>query len=990
MLNIISFFVYRKIKTDMKKLTASVLAVVLTASFTVVSAQQDTLRTQEIEGVVVTALGIKREKKSIGYAAQEVKGETISEAGQSNALSALSGNVAGVQVTAPSSMGGSTRITMRGVSSITGENRPLIVVDGVPLDNSNINDTNTQRGAGGRDYGDAAFDINPDDVESVTVLKGGPAAALYGSRAINGVIIYTTKKAKRGKSSIEYSTGISFEQIYIRPKLQNYYGGGSQLTLPTQVINGQTYNLNEYRMDESWGPRYDANLMYLPWYAFDQEEFPNDYMKTVPWVAPKHDVDSFFNTGLTLTNNLAVAKSFEGGGIRVSYTNTAITGVVPTSKIDRHNFSVNGNSELTEKLKFETGVNFVQTQGYNRPEQGYGDNSVAQKFYQWGQRQLDMSKLRDYKLASGSQRTWNRTAWNDATPYYSDNPYWTIYENISTDKRNRFYGSAGLTYDILPNLYATGKVYADIYSQNNSNRVAIGSQAVSGYSLFTRNLTEFNYEGRVHWNPEISDDWSVQTFVGANRMNLKRGDLSGATRGGLVIPNFYNLKNSVNDPLASNTVYEKRINSVFGSVSVGYKDMLFVEGTGRNDWFSTTKDDKFYPSITGSFLFSNLIDANWLSFGKIRAGWASAAKDTDPYQLENYSVAYTNFNNIPRYGLFTQNNNPDLKPELKVTKEIGLEMNFLRNRFGFDVTYYDVGITDAILSLAVDPSSGFNSALINAGEMRNTGVEAMVFATPVKTDNFNWTINWNFAQNKNEVVKLYEGVETLQLTNAPFRARLLAVEGQPYGAIYGYDFTYDANGNKVIGEDGMYVPTATLQNLGSTLPDYNMGLRNTFRYKDLSLSVLFDMQKGGKYFSTTHMWGMYSGMLEETGFGGNREAGVILEGVLEDGSQNDIRITANEFGGMHYGGVDALNVFDASYIKLRDVTLSYDLPKQLVGNLLEGVRISAFGRNLLAWNLDWKGMDPENTSYGSGNIQGLEGGSLPSTRQFGVNVNFKF
>lgn len=973
----------------MKKLTTSVLAVVLTSSFALVNAQVDTARTQDIEGVVVTALGIKREKKSIGYAAQEVKGETISDAGQNNALSALSGNVAGVQVNAPSSMGGSTRITMRGVSSIIGENRPLIIVDGVPLDNSNVNDTNTQRGAGGRDYGDASFDINPDDVESVTVLKGGPAAALYGSRASNGVIIYTTKQAKRGKASVEFTTGISFEDLHIRPKLQNYYGGGSQLTLPTATINGQTYNLNEYKMDESWGPKYDPNLMYLPWYAFDKDDFPNDYLKQVAWVAPEHDVDSFFDTGITLSNNIAVSKSFDNSNLRVSYTNTAITGIVPTSKIDRHNFSINANSKLSEKLKIETGINFVQTHGFNRPEQGYGDNSVAQKFYQWGQRQLDFSKMKDYKLSNGMQRSWNRTAWNNGEPYYSDNPYWTINENVSNDRRNRFYGSAGMTYNILPNLFAVGKIYADIYSQDNDNRVAIGSQAVSGFSTFKRNFTEFNYEGRLHWNPEISEDFSLQTFVGANRRNLKRSDLNGATRGGLIIPNFYNLKNSVNDPLATNSLYEKRVNSVFGSVSLGFKETLFIEATGRNDWFSTTKEDKFYPSVTGSFVFSNVLKTDWLSFGKLRAGWASVASDTDPYQLSNYSVQFTNFNGMPRYGLFTQNNNPNLKAELKETKEIGIEANFFKNRFGFDVTYYDVNITDAILPLSVDPATGFRNNLINAGQITNKGIEAMVFVTPVKTEDFSWTLNWNFAKNENKIVKLYEGVSTYQLTNAPFRARLLAVEGESYGAIYGTDFTYDSNGNKLIDEDGFYIPTA-IKNLGSTLPDYNMGLRNSLKYKNLSVSFLFDMQQGGKYFSTTHMWGMYSGMLEETGFGGNREAGIVLDGVLENGNANTTRITANEYGGMHYGGVDALNVFDASYIKLRDVTIGYDLPKSIIGGFLDGVRISAFGRNLLAWNLAWEGMDPENTSYGSGNIQGLEGGSLPSTRQYGVNVNFKF
>ena len=259
------------------------------------------------------------------------------------------------------------------------------------------------------------------------------------------------------------------------------------------------------------------------------------------------------------------------------------------------------------------------------------------------------------------QRSWNRTAWNNGEPYYSDNPYWTINENVSNDRRNRFYGSAGMTYNILPNLFAVGKIYADIYSQDNDNRVAIGSQAVSGFSTFKRNFTEFNYEGRLHWNPEISEDFSLQTFVGANRRNLKRSDLNGATRGGLIIPNFYNLKNSVNDPLATNSLYEKRVNSVFGSVSLGFKETLFIEATGRNDWFSTTKEDKFYPSVTGSFVFSNVLKTDWLSFGKLRAGWASVASDTDPYQLSNYSVQFTNFNGMPRYGLFTQNNNPNLK-----------------------------------------------------------------------------------------------------------------------------------------------------------------------------------------------------------------------------------------------------------------------------------------------------------------------------------------
>lgn len=973
----------------MKKLTTSVLAVVLTSSFSLVNAQVDTTRTTDIEGVVVTALGIQREKKSIGYAAQEISGENISEAGQNNALSALSGNVAGVQVTAPSSMGGSTRITMRGISSLTGENRPLIIVDGVPLDNTNINDVNTQRGAGGRDYGDAAFDINPDDIETVTVLKGGPAAALYGSRASNGVIIYTTKKAKRGRAAVELNTGISFESIYIYPQLQRMYGGGLADTFETVTINGRTYNIADYGMDESWGPKFDPNLMYLPWNAFDPE-FSADYLKEIPWVASDHDVDSFFNTGVTLTNNISVANSFENSNLRVSYTNTDIEGIVPNSSIKKHNFAITGNSKLSDKLKVETALNFVQTHGFNRPEQGYGDNSVAQKFFQWGQRQLDFSKLRDYKLSNGNQRSWNRTAWNDATPLYSDNPYWTVYENVTNDRRNRFFGNVGLTYNLLDNLYVVGNVYGDIYSQNNDARVAVGSQSTPGFSIFNRNYSEYNYEFRVHWNPRISDNVTLNAFAGANRRQTRYYDLNGTTVGGLIIPNLYNLSNSVETAQASNYEYKKRVNSVFGSASLGFMDTFFVEATARNDWFSTVAEDQFYPSVTASLVFSNLIKAPWLSFGKLRAGWANVASDTTPYQLANYVTQSSNFNGDPRYTIPTRFNNPELKPELKDTKEIGLEVQLFKNRAGFDVTYYHVDITDGILPLAVDNSTGYGSLMINAGQMTNKGIEAMAWITPVKTTDFKWDINWNFAKNENMVVKLHEDAKTLQLTNAPFRARLLAIEGQPYGQIYGTDFTYDANGNKIVTNSGNgYVPSA-ITNLGSTLPDYNMGLRNTLRYKNVGLSFLFDMQKGGKYFSTSHMWGMYSGMIEESALGGNRADGVVLEGVKADGTPNTTVISAQRYGSMHYNTVDALNVFDASYIKLRDITLSYDLPKGLLGNAVEGIRISAFGRNLFAWNLDWKGMDPENTSYGSGNIQGLEGGSLPSTRQYGVNVNIKF
>ncbi|REC62911.1 SusC/RagA family TonB-linked outer membrane protein [Chryseobacterium pennae] len=976
----------------MKKLTTSLLVVVLSSSVAVVNAQQkknDTAtQTKEIEGVVVTALGIKREKKALGYASQEIKGDLISDAGQTNAVSALSGNVAGVQVTAPSSMGGSTRITMRGISSVTGENRPLIVVDGVPLDNSNVNNEDTQRGAGGRDYGDATFDINPDDIESVTVLKGGPAAALYGYRAGNGAIIYTTKSAKKGRTEVQFNTGVAFESIYIRPKLQNLYGGGSELALQTQKIDGVTYNLPEFGTDESWGPKYDPNLYYLGWDSFDPE-FPDQYMKLKQWVAPRKDVDDFFRVGTTYTNNISVAKSFENTNVRLSYTNTKINGIVPNSEIKKDNFSLNVSSKLSDNLKADALFNYVHTAGFNRPEQGYGDNSVAQKFYQWGQRQLDFAELQRYKLPSnGMQRSWNRTSWDDGTPNFSDNPYWTIYENTSDDNRHRFYGNAGLTYNFSKKVYVSGKVYGDTYSQTITSRVAIGSAAQSQYNVRKSNNSEFNYEGRLHYNDNFGD-FSLNTFAGFNIMDRKWDIMEGKSVGGLIIPNLYNLSNSREVPKASNASYHLGVRSLFASVSLGYKDFLFLEATGRNDWFSMLNEDQFYPSVTGSFVFSKVLKADWISFGKVRAGWSRIAGGSDPFIRGTFATIGNSFWGSPTYSMPVIKGEPNLKPEVKTTKEIGLEMNFFKNRIGFDVTYYDVKSTDLILPLPIDPATGFGNRRINAGEMTNKGIEAMVNITPIRTDDFSWDFTWNFTRNRNKLVELQGTLENYILTNAPFRVQLAAQVGYSYGTILGTDFVYDANGNKVVNENGVY-KASEIKSLGSILPDYNMGFRNSFKYKSFGLSFLIDVQQGGKYFSTTHMWGMNNGMLEETALGGNREAGMILPGVKENGAPNDILLDAPTWGKSYYNTVDAQNVFDASYIKLRDITLSYDLPKSFIGNSIQGIRVSAFARNLFAWNLAFKGVDPENTSYGSGNIQGLEGGSLPSTRMYGVNVNFKF
>lgn len=949
--------------------------------------------TVELEGAVVTALGITRDKRSLGYASQEVKGDVIQAGRGSNALQSLSGNVAGAQITAPSSLGGSTRITLRGIGSITGENRPLIVIDGIPLANNNVNDSNTQRGAGGRDYGDGAFDINPDDVESINVLKGGPASALYGSRAVNGVIMIKTKTGKKGREEITVNTGVAFESINQIPKLQSLYGGGASDTFETVNIGGKDYQIVDYATDESWGPRFN-NQEVLQWYAFDPE-FASDYMKTTPWRASKNDVKSFFNTGVAYTNSVSFAKSYEATNLRVSLSNVNQTGIVPNSSLKKTTAGINLSNKFSDVFTVTTNLTYTRTDGFNRPEVGYGDNSVAQKMFQWGQRQLDYNKLRDYKLANGNQRSWNRTSWDEGTPAYSDNPYWVVNENTSKDKRDRFYGNVEFKYDIAPGLYAVANVMGDTYDMQVSERVAVGSQAMSKYSEAYYKFTEMNYEGRIHFDKKWGD-FSLNAFAGVNRRHKTQSRLSSSTNGGLVVPNYYFIGNSLDNPTTSSFRETSEVNSIYGMISLGYKNMLFLEATGRNDWFSSLpiiNNSYFYPSVTGSFVFSEVFKPSWLNFGKVRAGVSQVSSDLTPYQTGDVLGSSINFNGTPTFIQSNTKMNPLLKPEIKDTWEVGLEASMFNNRFGFDVTYYNEKRTDLLVPVQHSWSTGNGYKWLNAGEMSNEGVEALVNIVPLRNQDFEWKVTWNFAKNNNKVGKVSDEMDSYNLSTAPFSVQLWAISGQKYGQLMGRDFVYDDNGNKVVDANGFYEKSA-VTNLGSIIPDYNMGIRNTFTYKGVSLSALIDIQKGGKFFSTSHMWGMYSGMLEETAANGVRENGVVADGVMWDEGtksyvKNTTEVSAYDYYKAYYNGVDSRNVFDADYIKLREVTLSYTFPKKWAGPFAN-VTVSAFGRNLATWGLDKKGFDPEMASYGSGNIQGIEGGSLPSTRTYGMNLKLQF
>ncbi|OOG16061.1 SusC/RagA family TonB-linked outer membrane protein [Sphingobacterium sp. CZ-UAM] len=962
-----------------------------------------------LDEVVVTALGITRDKKSLGYATQEVKGEVLSAARGGNALQSLSGNVAGAVISAPSSsLGGSTRIVLRGIGSLTGENKPLIVVDGIPMDNSNYNSANAERGAGGRDYGDAGFDINPDDIESVSVLKGGPASALYGARASNGVVLIKTKTAKKGRDEIIFNTGVAFEQLGITPKLQKLYGGGFTPEFNTATINGKQYQLVDYSADESWGPKLDGQEV-LHWDAFDPND-PDNYLKTRPWVYPKNDYRSFFNTGTTYTNSLSLAKSYENTSARLSLSNTSQSGIVPNSNLKRTTVALSLDNKFSDKLTARGTINYIRTNGFNRPEQGYGDNSIGQKMFQWGQTQLDYTRLKNYKTITGAQKSWNIKSWNDPTPNYSDNHYWIINENISKDQRDRFYGNVELRYDIAPGLYATGNIYGDNYTLKINEQVAVGSLSTSSFSEAIREFMEMNYEGRVHFDKKW-DKFSLNSFVGANRRNTTTHRSSAATAGGLIVPGLYSINNSTQTATIETFGTKKRVNSVFGSFSAGYNDLVYLDFGWRNDWSSTLPENNnsyFYPSVTGSFVFSQVVKAPWLNFGKLRAGWSQVGNDTDPYRLAdvyfNNVFTGTTFLDAPYFLKGLSKLNPTLRPETKRSYEFGVEAQMFQNRVGIDVTYYNEETTDLIMAVTSGAETGYSSRVLNAGRAVNKGIEAMLTLVPVRKENFEWTSNINFSRNRNKVMELAEGIQSLTIGTAPFNATLIAQPGQPYGQIFGSDFVYDSDGNKVVSPtSGLYLKTPN-KNLGSILPDFNAGWRNTFTYKAITLSALIDMQKGGKFFSISNMFGHYTGVLEETAANGVRENGLVVPGVtgkvtfnpdgsyvVTDVNENTKNVTGKAYFRHYYAGPTAQNVFDADYIKLREITLGYNLPSDFIKRFhLKGATISAFARNLAAWGLANKNFDPEMATTGSGNIQGFEGGNLPASKTFGFNLKLQF
>ncbi len=961
-----------------------------------------------MDEVVVTALGISREKKSLGYATQGVNNEDLMAAQNANPIQSLSGKVAGLTVSGQN-FSGSQNVLIRGASSFNGSSQPLYVVDGVPIDNGNFNSTSAQNGSGGYDYGNMVNDLNSYDIENVEVLKGSAASALYGSRGANGVIMITTKSGKAGKKtfSVDVNSGVSFETVYLLPEQQNSYGGGYG-DFDEVTIGGQTYKAVSYAIDESWGPKYDGQQVLHWWGIEDYNNGVTDSPVTAAWKASANDVDSYYETGVTFTNSVNVVTTDEVSALRIGYTNKNTNGTLPNQYQNKHNLNVNGSTKLWDGFAEVNGnVTMAHTYTRGRQEGGYGDNSQSQKFFQWGQRQLDFSKLSNYKNADGSQRTWNRSSIDDPTPKYSDNPYWTAYKNYEDDSRMRIFGTTGLKINFTDYISAQGNVYWDTYAFTIENRTAVGSQATSYYSKSVRQNTEMNYEAKLNFNKDFND-FSVLAMLGANKRDNYYNYIAGETSGGLVIPDLYDLNNSADQALAYDNKQYKIVNSLFGYASVGWRNLAYLEGTYRKDYdtsLPTGANEYDYMSLSGSLILSELFDVPVIDNLKIRANYGETGNGTDPYSAEIVYDIDNTFNGNPTYSNPSTLNNLTLVPEQTYEYEVGIEGSFLRNRLGVDISLYTRDTENQIVSVDVSPATGFTSRVINNGTVNNKGIEILLNGTPIRMQNFSWNIGINFARNINTVTEL--DIEELQFGRAPFGgAYVKAARNQSMLGLYGYDYIYH-NGQKVIDESGFYATNGSLSRIGNVLPDYTAGVRNSFNFlKSFDASVLIDISKGGNYYSLTNMWAMYSGMDAKTATAtsnGNtiREDGIVLDGLVvtatdTDGNitavkENDTNISAIDYGELHYHGYgtpSATSIFDASYMKLREVTLGYTLPPLM--DQIKSVKVSLYGRNLAVWGLANKGIDPETIVNGSGNIQGLEGGLIPGAASYGVNVQIKF
>jgi len=988
--------------------------------------------TEQLNDVVVTALGIKREKKALGYAVQDVSGDEITETSPTNVVSSLSGRIAGAQVvTSSGQVGASSTIKIRGNKSFSGSAEPLFVVDGTPIMNSISSAMTTETYT---DFGNAAMDIDPASIAGISVLKGATAAALYGSRAANGVILITTKKGARQKGvGVEVSSSFSIDNVYILPDYQNEYGqgrNGSEYEWKTNYpdlsyqefhdqrefrwdLNG---NGNRMDWDESWGSRLDAGLM-VP--QMDSPIDANGDVTPTPWISHPDNVKDFFETGTTWNNTIALSAGNEIATGRLTLSRVDQNGTSPNTDQTKNSVGLNTTVKLSEKLSFDANINYTELNNDNLPQQGNSMRNPLVEFNSWFGRQVNINYLKEHYNDivdyDGSMKAFN---WMMDYDGQHNNPYWLVYKNTMSRKRKRVYGNVSVTYQIVPGIDLTGRIGTDffdehrkyLYHQYSRDWTDLYENAANGtfWEQF-RFENETNLDLLLKIDRKLTEDLRLFTTVGANyRYNEDHYNTTSGTN--LVVPDFFSTSNFEGEPNVDFTKYEKKSYSLFGSANVGYKNFLFLDLTLRGDWSSTLPEENWnfwYPSINLGLIFTDALkmESPVLTYGKLRAGYAKVGNDTEPYQLSSvFESQGTSFNGVNLYGISSTLPSYDLKPEETKSYEFGGEFKFFHNRIGLDATYYSAKTFNQLLNVDIPNSSGYSSWMKNTGSIRNRGLELQIYATPVSLKTgFKWDINLNWATNKNKVIALDDGLTELQINSIYYNTSLMAFPGEEWGALYGTTFTRNAEGKILVDEDGMPETETEDEILGHVNPDWTGGFRNTFSYKNISLSALVDFRKGGDVFSMTKAVGQNAGILKETIKGRIRENGMIVDGVYEDGTvingsdvsgqQNQTRISARSYWRSSRNWAE-LSIFDGSFVKLREVTLSYSFPTSFLNKIgIQNAYFSLFAHNLALLYLHKSNdahIDPEVSYGGTVAGTGIESYQSPSTRTLGCKLNLKF
>ncbi|MDP5091692.1 MAG: SusC/RagA family TonB-linked outer membrane protein [Polaribacter sp.] len=935
-----------------------------------------------LDEIVITSLGIKRDKKALGFSQQSVKPENLVRTRETDLNNALAGRVSGVQaVGAPSAGFGNSGIRLRGQSI------SLYIVDNVKVN--------------------SISDINTDDIADLTVLKGAAATALYGPEAFSGIIIITTKTAKKGQSTITLNHSTAMENVYLLPSYQNEYGGGYSQDFNTFTFNPAQHpaswsafdgqSMVEYYADESWGPRMNGQMVrhWDSWIQGDPE-----FGKLRAFSAQPNNVKDFFDTGVVNNTTVDFTKGGEGYSVKGGIVNIDRTSVMPNSSRRQVQAYTNIRFNITDKLEAYANINYQDRRTKNFPDNGYGN--VASNFNQWWQRQLDMDRVRNYNR-NGSFVSWNINSPTDTRPLYWDSPFFETNENLNFQTKNATYGRMGLNYTVNDNLNGYIELRKTYASFESNNRTAFGGLNLPSYS----ENDSFDYRdevfGIMNYSKDLSEDLDFNASAGFELITLGGETLQGNTVGGLTTLNFYSLSTSVDRPTVTNSQYKQKSQGVFAKVSLGYKDMLFVDGSARFDWGSTANpDDNRVETYGGSvsFIFSKLIPQNdIISFGKLRASAASGPFLPARYVLSptfDIGTPYGSSGTLSSQGTFA---NPQLSGGQRQDFEFGTELKLFNNKIDLDITYFSRKDKDLPSTVSLDGATGFTQTFLNSGQQTSNGIEIGLNFSPIKSEDFEWNVFSNFSTLKRTVDAIADGVDVNVLSSSWRGIQLQERVGEEWGAIYGRAFRRDADGNMILSSTGNPLYD-TNQYLGNVLPDFTGGLSNNIRYKNFNLGFDIDFQSGGKVFSVTRMFNNYSGLgIETVGLNnlGNpvRDAvadggGVLIEGV---DSTTGAPVSYNVEAQTYWGRLFALHerwLYDASYVKLRTVRLDYDLPAAMLSKTpFKKLNLGVFANNVWLIHSAIPGLDPSEIETANG-VNWTEGGQLPNVRTVGINVRMTF